>query len=192
MQVPEVDAYRFAFPPLEPWQRRHLQLLGVENAIELDRPIYRVSNLVFTTCLGGFLNSPNVNYRTVCEQQLARKAPTSVSFKKVYITREGHPRRTLRSERRLEERLRQLDFAVVAPEEHTIDEQIDIFRNADVVVGCAGAAFANVLYCRRDTTVVEITPSRMVTPITTSGRWVYNLCAGSPSISTLRTSSDTW
>jgi capsular polysaccharide biosynthesis protein len=177
MQLPEVGAYRFAFPPLEPWQRRHLQLLGVEDAIELDRPIYRVSDLLFTSCLGGFLNSPNVNYRTVRDEQLLRKAPTSLSFERIYISREAHPRRTMRSERRLEERLRQLDFTVVAPEEHTVDEQIDIFRNADLVVGCAGAAFANVLYCRRDTTVVEITPSRMVTPITTSGRWVYSLCA---------------
>jgi capsular polysaccharide biosynthesis protein len=177
IEIPELGAYRFAFPPLEPWQRRHLQLLGVQDPIELDHPIYRVSDLVFTSCLGGFLNAPNVNYRTVREKQLARKAPTRLSFKRVYITRKGHPSRTLLSERRLEERLQELDFSVVAPEEHTIDEQIDIFRNAELVVGCAGAAFANVLYCRRDTTVVEITPSRMVTPVTTSGRWVYNLCA---------------
>jgi capsular polysaccharide biosynthesis protein len=177
LQTPELDAYRFAFPPLESWQRRHLELLGVEDPTELDRPIYRVADLLFTSCLGGFLNSPNVNYRTVRDKQLARKAATSVSIRKVYISRKRHPRRTLVSERRLEERLRQLDFTVVAPEEHSIDEQIDIFRNAELVVGCAGAALANVLYCRRDTTVVEITPSRMVTPITTSGRWVYNLCA---------------
>lgn len=176
-RLPEVDAYRFAFPRLEPWQRRHLQLLGVEDAIELDSSIYRVSDLLFTSCLGGFLNAPNINYRTVRDEQLSRKAATSLSFENVYISRKGHPRRTLRSERRLEERLRQLDFAVVAPEEHSVDEQIDIFRNAHLVVGCAGAAFANVLYCRRDTTVVEITPSRMVTPLPTSGRWVYNLCA---------------
>jgi capsular polysaccharide biosynthesis protein len=139
--------------------------------------MYRVSDLVFTSCLGGFLNSPNVNYRTVRDKQLARKAPTHISFKRVYISREGHPRRTLLSERRLEERLQRFGFSIVAPEEHTIDEQIDIFQNAELVVGCAGAAFANVLYCRRDTTVVEITPSRMVVPITTSGRWVYHLCA---------------
>jgi len=177
IQIPALETYRFVFPPLEPWQRRHLHLLGVDNPIELDRPIYRVSDLVFTSCLGGFLNTPNVNYRTVRELQLARKSPTDLSFNKVYLTREGHPSRTLLSERRLEERLQELDFSVVSPEEHTVDEQIDIFRNAELVVGCAGAAFANVLYCRRGTTVVEITPSRMVTPITTSGRWVYNLCA---------------
>jgi capsular polysaccharide biosynthesis protein len=177
IQIPELAAYRFAFPPLEPWQRRHLKLLGVETAIELDRPIYRVSDLVFTSCLGGFLNSPNVNYRTVRDRQLARKAPTPMSFKRVYISREGHPSRTLLSERRREARLRQLDFTVIYPEQHTIDEQIDIFRNANLVVGCAGAAFANVLYCQRGTTVVEITPRRMVTPVTTSGRWVYNICA---------------
>jgi capsular polysaccharide biosynthesis protein len=177
IQIPELETYRFVFPPLEPWQRRHLQLLGVEDAIELDRPIYRASDIVFTSCLGGFLNTPNVSYRTVRDRQLARKAPTPLSFNRVYISREGHPRRTLLSERRLEERLQELDFFVVAPEEHTVDEQIDIFRSAELVVGCAGAAFANVLYCRRDTTVIEITPSRMVTPVTTSGRWVYNLCA---------------
>src|SRR5207247_144313 len=68
-------------------------------------------------------------------------------------------------------------FAVVAPENHTVDEQIDMFRNANVIVGCAGAALANALYCREGTTIVEITPMRMVEAAQVSGMWVYNICA---------------
>jgi capsular polysaccharide biosynthesis protein len=176
-EFPELGGYRFVFPPLKPWQRRHLQLLGVDEPLELDQPLYHVTDVVFTSCMSSFLHSPNVNYRTVREKQLARKTSTSIAYDKVYITRLGDPKRTFLSERALADRLESLGFAIVAPENHTIDEQIDIFGNANVIVGCAGAAFANALYCHGGATVVEITPIRMVMPKKLSGVWVSNICA---------------
>jgi capsular polysaccharide biosynthesis protein len=183
LEIPELEAYTFAFPSLQPWHRRHLELLGVHGRVELGEgdarwrgSIFQVSDLVFSSAMGHNLYHPNVNYRTVRDRQLARKLSTPFAYEKIYITRRGNPKRVFCSERTLEERLRELGFAIVAPEHHTIDEQIDIFRNADVIVGCAGAAFANVVYCRPDTTVVEITPSGMVTPTMIGGIWVRNIC----------------
>jgi capsular polysaccharide biosynthesis protein len=178
-EIPELDGYRFAFPSLSPWHRRHLQLLGVDAPVELDGPIYRVSDVIFASSMAHNLYRPNVNYRTVRDRQLARKRPTALSFAKIYLTRRelDDPKRIFLSDAALEKRLRALGFEIVAPERHTIDEQIDLFRNADVIVGCAGAAFANVLYCHEDATVVEITPASMVTPTMIGGIWVRNICA---------------
>jgi capsular polysaccharide biosynthesis protein len=179
--IAEIQAfrdYRFAFPPLQQWQRRHLRLLEVDP-LELDGPIYRATEVIFASSMAHNLYRPNVNYRTVRNRQLARRRSTSVSFDKVYVTRQDldDPKRILLSERKLEARLREREFAIIAPERHTVDEQIDIFQNAKVIVGCAGAAFANVLYCREGATVVEITPARMVTPTMIGGIWVRNICA---------------
>jgi capsular polysaccharide biosynthesis protein len=175
-EIPELEHYRFAFPALKTLQRRHLQLVGVEDPIELDDQIYRVSDLLFSSCMASFLHGPNVTYRMLRDTQLARRKRTGLSFEKVYITRrENQEGRRFLSEQILEERLRELGFAIVAAEKHSIDEQIDIFRNADLIVGCTGAGFANVLYCRENTTIIEITPERMAT--SHAALWVCKICA---------------
>jgi capsular polysaccharide biosynthesis protein len=188
VDLPELGGHRFAFPPLEPWQRRHLELLGVEDPLELEiidyfGPIFRVSDVVWASCMASFMHQPNIAYRVVRDRQLARKAPTSLSFEKVYITRrgfvahDGAPKRTFLSEEGLEERLRRLGYAIVDPAQHTIDEQIDIFRRADLIVGCSGAALASVIYCHEAATVVEITPMRMTAKALARNLWVRNICA---------------
>lgn len=185
---PELDGYRFAFPTLKPWQRRHLELLGVEDPLELQMidscgPILRVSDVVWSSCMASFLHRPNTTYRVVRDKQLARKSPTPLSFEKVYITRrgfvssDGTTKRIFLSEEALERRLRQLGFVIIDPVQYTIDEQIDIFRHAKVVVGCSGAGLANVLYCQPGATVVEITPMRMTAEVLARNLWVLNICS---------------
>jgi capsular polysaccharide biosynthesis protein len=176
-EISELNGYRFVFPPLQPWQRRHLQLLDVDDWDELERSIYGASDVVFASGMAHNLYRPNMNYRTLRDRQLARKKASPLSYDKIYISRRGNTKRIFLSEEKLESRLQQLGFAVVYPERHSIDEQIDIFRNADLIVGCAGAAFANLLYCHQDATVVEITPASLVTPTMISGLWVRNICA---------------
>jgi capsular polysaccharide biosynthesis protein len=188
VDLPELEGHRFAFPPLEPWQRRHLELLGVEDPLELEiidyfGPIFRVSDVIWASCMASFMHQPNITYRLVRDRQLARKTPRALSFEKVYITRRGFiahggaPKRTFLSEERLEERLRQLGYAIVDPAKRTIDEQIDIFGQADVIVGCSGAALANVIYCHEAAIVVEITPMRMTAKTLARNLWVRNICA---------------
>jgi len=176
-EIRELSGYRFAFPALQPWHRRHLDLVGIDDPLELNGEIYRASDVIFASSMAHNLYRPNINYRTLREQQLARKKSAPVSFEKIYVTRRGNPKRVFLSEEKVEGRLRDRGFAIVAPERHTVDEQIEIFRNARVIVGCAGAAFANLLYCRKGATVVEITPSGMVTPTMIGGVWVRNICA---------------
>jgi capsular polysaccharide biosynthesis protein len=188
VDLPELHGYRFAFPPLEPWQRRHLELLGVKNPLELEivdnfGPIVLVSDVIWASCMASFIHQPNITYRVVRDRQLASMEPTALSFDKVYVTRRGFvssggaPKRIFLSEERLEERLRGLGFAIFDPAQHTIDEQIDTFRHADVIVGCSGAALANVIYCHEAATVVEITPMRMTAKVLARNLWVCNICA---------------
>jgi capsular polysaccharide biosynthesis protein len=188
VERPELGGYRFAFPPLKPWQRRHLELLGVEDPLELELvdwfgPIFRVAEVVWSSCMASFIHRPNATYRAVRDSQLSRKKQTRLSFEKVYVTRrgfvspDGTMKRIFLSEETLERRLRQLGFVVVDPVQYTIDEQIDIFRHADLVVGCSGAGLANVLYCQTGATVVEITPMRMTAEILSRTLWVLNICS---------------
>jgi capsular polysaccharide biosynthesis protein len=177
-QRPETGAYPSVFPPLSPWHRRHLELLGV-TPIELDQPLYRIADVLFTNGIAQFINAPNINYRNLRDIQLRNKGAADHSRSKIYITRsrvtQTQPfKRRFLSEAALEERLRTLGFAIVTPELLDVDEQIDLFRNAEMIVSCRGAALANVIYCRRDATIVEIVP-------TIAGfedyRWIRDICA---------------
>ena len=62
------------------------------------------------------------------------------------------------------------DFVTIDTGRMTVDRQIALFAGAEAVVGAAGAAFANALYCRPGTLVVEIMPRGM------ENHWVQPLC----------------
>ncbi len=173
MRVPQLGHYPYVFPALAPWQRRHLELLGVTAPLLAAEPIYRVSRLVFTNCMAHNLHAPNVHFRTLRDIQLAnvgRSAPSEVG-ERIYVSRRAAQLRTFVDESELENRLAALGFSIVQPEHYPVDQQIQIFHQAKVVVGPTGAAFANVLYCRPGTLVVEIVPTAM------AGLWVGWLCA---------------
>jgi rhamnosyltransferase len=173
MRVPQLARYPYVFPALTPWQRRHLELLGVTAPLLAAEPIYRASRLVFTNCMAHNLHAPNVHFRKLRDIQLANVsggAPAEVG-ERIYVSRRAAQLRTFVGESELEHRLAALGFSIVQPELYPIDQQIQIFHQAKVVVGPTGAAFANVLYCRPDTLVVEIVPTAM------AGLWVGWLCA---------------
>jgi capsular polysaccharide biosynthesis protein len=177
-QLSEVRDYVRVGPPLKAWQRRHFELLGVAP-VELDQPLYHVSDLLFPSGMSYFLNRPNTNYRVLRAAQLRNKQPTDVSFGKVYISRTrvtiaNSDRRRFLSEAALERELAAREFQIVTPELYKLDEQLDLFHNSRVIVACRGAALANVIYCRPNTTIIEIIP-------TIAGfegyQWVRDICA---------------
>ena len=121
------------------------------------------------------------------ERQLTRIHNGSRAPSKIYLARTPSPKRNFLTEDRLRAELARLGFEIIFPEQLPIDEQIAVFNRADVLVGCTGAAFANVLYCREDAKVVEITPLRLVVPRLVrrgdivfvddfSGVWVSKIC----------------
>jgi capsular polysaccharide biosynthesis protein len=171
--VKRLRGYPYVFPPLAPWQARHLELLGVTSPFIATQPVYRVSKLFFTNCMAHNLHSPNVHFQTLRDIQLSnvRSGPPSDIGERIYISRRGATLRCFLDEPELESRLATHGFSIVQPELYDVDQQIQMFRHAKVVVGPTGAAFANVLYCRPETLVFEIVPTPM------AAYWVGWLCA---------------
>jgi capsular polysaccharide biosynthesis protein len=173
MKVRELRSSPYVFPALAPWQRRHLELLGVMNPFVTTGSIYRVSRLYFTNAMAHNLHSPNVHHLALRDMQLTNvrpEAPAGVG-ERIYLSRRGAQQRSFVNDAEVEARLASLGFSIVQPQAYDVDEQIQMFRQAKVIVGPAGAAFTNVLYCRPDTLIVEIVPTPM------AARWVGWLCA---------------
>ena len=176
-KLPALSGYPTVFPPLHPWQARHLELVGREGSLQLQDELYFVDDLVFSSSMATFLHHPNINYRTLKERQLERVGNSDLAFTKIYLARQDTTRRPFLTDMQVREELVQLGYEIIYPERYSVDEQINIFTTAEIIIGCAGAAFANVLYCQRNPKVIEIIPLRMVVPRMVAGTWVYRICA---------------
>jgi capsular polysaccharide biosynthesis protein len=173
MNIPELQDCPYVFPPLASWQQQHLELLGIKYPTILRRPVYRVSELFYTNTMAHNLHQPNAHFVKLRDFQLRRVGsgvPPGIRDR-IYISRRGANSRRFHDEPALERRLDALGFSIIQPEKFEVEQQIEIFHNASVIVGPTGAGFANALYCRPNALVVEIVPTPM------AGLWVGWLCA---------------
>jgi capsular polysaccharide biosynthesis protein len=75
---------------------------------------------------------------------------------RLYISREKCHYRKLRNEAEIWPELEKHGFEKVFLEDLTLEQQIQKLQSADVVLGVHGAGFANVLFCRPGTRIIEI------------------------------------
>ena len=80
--------------------------------------------------------------------------------RRVYIDRRGSGNRRLVNEDELIPRLERMGFVPVRPEQHTLMEQIALFRQADCVVAPHGAGLANLVFASPRCRVVELQMDR--------------------------------
>lgn len=82
--------------------------------------------------------------------------------KRIFISRKG--RRKIVNEDEVIKVLQEFDFEILEDISRSVDDQIDIFHNASVVVGAHGAAFTNLLWCNPGTKVLEFFNSGYTPP----------------------------
>lgn len=80
--------------------------------------------------------------------------------RKVFISREGCGR-NLNEESIFYDQISKMGFVKINPKEMTYLEQIRYLKDADIVVGVMGAGLTNMMFCKRNTTVISICPSSM-------------------------------
>ena len=78
--------------------------------------------------------------------------------KKIYVTRESSFYRKIVNESDIIPILRAEGYKIINPELYDIDEQINIFGNADKIVAPHGSNLANIVFCKPETEVIEIAP----------------------------------
>jgi capsular polysaccharide biosynthesis protein len=76
--------------------------------------------------------------------------------RRIYIDRRGAASRRLVNEDDLVQALGRLGFAAVKLEALSVDEQIALFSNADIVVGPHGAGLCNIVFAKPGCRLVEL------------------------------------
>lgn len=127
-----------------------MTLLNVE-LVYCDRNATYVGELVvFTT----FHTIPGTHYirpeiveyiRSKAHATISHRSPQTVG-KRIYLSRKGCKTRRIVNEAELLARLSAFNIEPVVPERLSIEEQIQIFSNAERIVGAHVSAFANAVF----------------------------------------------
>ena len=80
------------------------------------------------------------------------------SSKKIYITRQDSSYRKIINESDVVTLLREKGYKVINPQLYEIEEQIEIFSNAEKIIAPHGSNLANIIFCKPGTEILEITP----------------------------------
>jgi capsular polysaccharide biosynthesis protein len=83
-------------------------------------------------------------------------APVSQPFRLVYISRSRAKRRRISNEDEVFALLKLKGFQKVNLEELKLMDQVKLFREARMVIGCHGAGLANIMFMQKNQTVIEL------------------------------------
>jgi capsular polysaccharide biosynthesis protein len=99
---------------------------------------------------------------SLVDSELMRKMRESLesnadgATQRIYIGRSNNQFRRLVNRKSVEEYLTNSGFLVVAAENLGLQERLDLFASADVIVAESGAGLVNCYFCKPNTTVIEI------------------------------------
>ena len=132
--------------------RSILNSLNIEfNFVFLDDDFYYFKNCEFPQFM-------NINDSIKILKNFFNPKSNQESSKKIYVTREDSSYRKIINEGDIITILRENGYKVINPQLYEIEEQIEIFSNAEKIISPYGSNLANIIFCKPETQIFEITP----------------------------------
>jgi len=97
--------------------------------------------------------TPSLHDMLLLKKRFCGDRPAVKEKKRLYIVRAE--RRKVKNENAVREVLRAYNFDIIEDVTRTVDEQIELFRSASIIIAPHGAALTNLLWCDKGTTIVE-------------------------------------
>lgn len=161
---------RILLHPLQrPWQRESFTLLGFSECplIELDsRHHYHLPRVQYCEFVNG-RTSFQVSLSALGTYRKLRDAALKPGFtgpKIIYVARTDTKLRKLDNEANIVDALTRAGVTSVVPGQFSLSEQINLFYNADAIIGAHGAGLSNVAFCRPGTIFYEFHPAHYLNP----------------------------
>lgn len=143
--------------PLSKYEKESLDLLGLLPRCEYVGGFsYSVEDFQFISPLGqscAYNKSSYENLRNLY-QSILEKIEVNTKTK-LYITRKGE-RRCAGNEDEVIQLFMDAGFEIINPKDYSFEQQMQLFKRADTVIGQHGAALANIIWCDKATRVVEL------------------------------------
>ncbi len=130
-----------------------LKSLNIEfTFVFLDDDFYYFTNSEFPQFL-------NMNSAIEILKKFFNPKTNEEISKKIYVTREDSNYRKIINESDVVTLLRQKGYRVINPQLYEIEEQIEIFSNAEKIIAPHGSNLVNIIFCKPGTEIFEITSS---------------------------------
>jgi len=167
-KIEEIDF--FYFSKLTIWQKNILNIMGLDNIKILDSNIHRHVQAKEIIAVehpwyekGYILNEVNNMPNWIVEwlrEEFILEAENFDSNEKIFIDRSESKFQHCQIINDLEvwKFLEMRGFTKYKVGEISFKKQISLFKNAKIIIGAHGAAFANIIFCSPNTKIVEIKP----------------------------------
>ncbi|MBP3041454.1 glycosyltransferase family 61 protein [Bacillaceae bacterium Marseille-Q3522] len=111
-----------------------------------------------------YVNLPNIwSCKYVREFLLNRvRIKKNKQYKRIYITRKN--RRKVTNEKEILHVLHKYGFKSISPESMSVQEQLEVFYSAEIVIAAHGAGLANLVFCQPGTRVIELFAPSYIEP----------------------------
>lgn len=152
--------------PIKPFHRETFQNLGIapEKVILLTkRRGYQCAKLTFHTCHHVSGRPPIKTLRRVA-RFFQPTPPAGRPWRKIAILRSAEMSRPLVHREGILRLLASCGFEEYEPSRDSVMRQAEMFAMAGTIVATHGAALTNLIFCRPETTVVELFSARYVNP----------------------------
>jgi hypothetical protein len=147
------------------FQKETLKLLGINNIINAYKKNHIKADKVISV---HFDVSQQNNFRIpiwvikFLKIHLKVNSKNSKKYEKIYIDRNDSLNTNLRkieNEDEIKNYLKKKGFKFLQLSNLEFLDEIRIFNNAKIVIGLYGAGLSNVIYCKKNTSVIEIRPN---------------------------------
>jgi capsular polysaccharide biosynthesis protein len=161
------DLTLIVFGKLNTWQEDSLRIMGFDHyqrELLHDRYI-ECEFLHFPSAVGKPGNTSPLAL-SFLREKLMRKDAVGIADKRLYVTRRKAGRRHVVNEEELKPILEDHGFELVETENLTLQEQIDLFARAEMVIGPHGAGLSNLAFAPSECRVLELFSPTCL-------RWMY-------------------
>ncbi len=135
-----------------------LEILNIPYIVCERTKIYKVKDLLISShsAPAGNYNEDLVQSISKQFKNLAKKENNSTNFKKIWITRENASIRKIKNFQDIKQIIEKFNYKIIALEEYSLLDQIDMLYNAKVIAGLQGAGLNNILFMKNGSKVLEI------------------------------------
>ncbi|MFC5356656.1 glycosyltransferase family 61 protein [Azospirillum himalayense] len=144
--------------PPNAWQAASLRLFMIGLKLDrLDLHVSRSDWSCYPDCLVPLpLRSQAVAIWNVVLNHARDVLPAPSGVKRLFVLRRNTSKRFAVNQDEVAEALKPLGFLAVDPGSLTFEEQVALFSDAELIVGCHGAALTNILFAPAGATLIEL------------------------------------